>query len=86
MVTEEFPGEAFSTERSYLDKAITYESTMDLEHLGRVMNEALRYEPPVSNATAVVLLEDMQLGKYHFKKGDHIVNHFHGLHVNENEW
>ena len=34
----------------------------------------------------MILLEDMQLGKYHFKKGDEITNYLHGLHIHENEW
>ena len=59
---------------------------MELEHLNRVMSEALRLEPPASTATPLVLLEDMQLGKYRFSKGDMLRPLFYGLHCNENEW
>ena len=59
---------------------------MDLEYLNRVMNEALRYEPPVSVPTTVYCLDDVQLGNYKFEKGDFIIPNFYGLHMNESEW
>ena len=59
---------------------------MDLEYLNRVMNEALRYESPVAVPTSVYCLDDMQLGKYNFKKGDLIAPFFYGVHMNESEW
>jgi len=86
VATEKLPNESFSTDKSYLDKAVSLEATMEFEHLNRVMNEALRFECPASSATGVTLLEDVQLGKYHFKKGDVILNFLHGVHHNENEW
>jgi len=83
---ELYPDEVYSTDKVYLDKTITLEATMELEHLNRVMNEALRIESPAPAATPIVLLEDMQLGKYHFAKGDMFMNFFYGLHRNESEW
>ena len=86
MAAELYPDEAYSLERSFLDKTINLETIMDLEYLSRVMNEALRFETPGSVATPVLCLDDMQLGKYNFAKGDLIIPFFYGVHMNESEW
>ena len=48
--------------------------------------EALRFEPPVANASPAHLLEDAKVGGYNLKKGDNIIVNIHALHHNSAEW
>jgi len=45
-VAEEHCPDTKATGKEYLNEVITLSSTMDLEYLHTVMNEALRYESP----------------------------------------
>ena len=50
------------------------------------MMEALRFRPPATNCTYIMLTKDTQIGKYKFKANDDISVNFMGLHFNQQEW
>lgn len=86
VVEEEFPDQVYSKDRAYLDEVCMIDVIQELEHLGCVVNEALRFEPPAVIATPLILSQDVKLGDYEFKKGDALAVHIYGLQMNESEW
>lgn len=68
---EHYPCESTATDQTeskvhqdYLNKTVTLEVTQDLEHLNRVMCEALRFDCPAPLSSLYFLKEDAKLGKY----------------------
>ena len=83
---EQFPDEVSSNDCAYLNAVMKVEVFQDLEYLSTVINEALRYESPVTLCTSLRLKADCKLGAYEFKKGDIVAHHVYGLHMNGSEW
>ena len=69
-----------------LDKILTMEKAQDLEFATMVMQEALRFRPPVHASHYYFLKDDCKLGQYNFKKGDILCILFEALGHNSAEW
>ena len=62
-----------------LRKVLTMEACGDMTYLGYVMHEALRISPPAPASSPLYFKEDITLGKYRVKGGDHLLVNFYGL-------
>lgn len=69
-----------------LDNSVTLETVQDLTFLNMVMQEALRFEPPVNANSAIISEKDIQIGKYHIKAGTEVRIFMQGLHYNPTQW
>ena len=67
-------------------KAFTIETTHDLSYLTMVINEALRFMPPIQSTSNMEFNADTVCGGHQFKKGDVYVINFRGLHYHADEW
>ena len=51
-----------------------------------MLNESLRFYPPVPTSTSATLSKDAKIGKYRIKAGDIVNLNIPGLHRNPKEW
>ena len=69
----------FST-RDVLTKVVTMEAAQDLEYAAMLLQEALRYRTAAPTSAFYMPRHDLNLGKYHFKKGDMLQISFEAIH------
>lgn len=69
-----------------LKNAVNHESVIDLEFVGQVISETLRFEPPANNTSSYKLKEDVTVKNINFRQGDEIIFHVPALHRNSKQW
>jgi len=67
-------------------EALTYESLNNLEYMPLLLNEGLRYRPPVKMNSCSIMLSDQKIGDYHMRKGDFYFVNLYALAHNPTEW
>ena len=70
----------------FIEKVVDFSVAQDLEYLGWCLQETLRINGPTTQSMMYEPTQDVQLGKYHFRKGDMITISTQGVHFNVNEW
>lgn len=61
-------------------------TSADLKFLSWVIDETLRFNPPIPSTEQFRVAKDCKLGKYDVKKGVQLSFYIHGVHYNPNEW
>jgi cytochrome P450 len=65
---------------------ILYEDLANLEYTQMFFKESMRIEPPVTNASPLVLTENTKIGPYTIRKNDLIFLHMFSIHHDETQW
>lgn len=76
----------FKDKTQMLQEMVTIENSQDLEYLGWVMYEGLRFLPPAISTSDFVIQEDFKSGQISFKKDERVVVYIEALHHNSSEW
>ncbi len=69
-----------------LGEFLNLDSLSELNYLQMCINEGLRFEPPLSRSTSMMMSEDVNCGNVHIKAGDIFVVDMYGLHRNPDQW
>ena len=76
-----------STDRlTFLKNQVSCGKCQDMTYLGHILNECLRYMPPVPHSSSSALAEDATIGKHLIRAGDIVQVNIQGLHFNKNHW
>ena len=69
-----------------LKQLVSTDLIQNLNYLGQVIMEALRFCPILPETTEFLVTKDVVAGNYTFKANDSLAINMHGLHFNKNEW
>ena len=61
-------------------------TTENLTYISQIVNEALRFCPPLLHTTEFYVKMDIVSGNNTIKAGDFLSVNIRGLHFNKNEW
>ena len=73
-------GPTMENQLKLLDYITTLDCVAELDLLNQVLQEALRYEPPIHISNMMYCKEDTKLGEFEFRKGDCIAVNYRALH------
>ena len=69
-----------------LRKLVNLQNCQDLQFLNCVIQEALRFEPPVPGPSSFEILEDIKAGGYNFSKGTVVLFWIDQINKNSKQW
>ena len=72
--------------RDLMKKVLNVETVLDLEYTSMLVHETLRIRPSVPFSHYYTPTKDLQLGKYHFMKGDVLAVNFEAVGQDPEQW